>query len=56
MARVNYTEEKRAEVLDLMRSGFSQKEIAETTGVSENTIRRWRNIEAQNQKRGYAPG
>lgn len=56
MARVDYTEEKRAEVLDLMRSGFSQKEIAETTGVSENTIRRWRNLDAQNQKRGYAPG
>ena len=56
MARVDYTEEKRAEVLGLVRSGFSKKEVAEKTGLPYGTICRWCNLDAQNQKRGYAPG
>lgn len=56
MARVNYTEEKRAEVIELLKSGFSKKEVAEKTGLSYGTIRRWCSLDAQNKKRGYAPG
>lgn len=41
------------EALELLNAGFTSFEVAQQIGISDNTIRRWKQINEQGKKRGY---
>ena len=53
MARISYPEEKKIEALELLNAGFTSLEVSKQMGISDNTIRRWKQINEQGKKRGY---
>jgi transposase-like protein len=53
MAAKNYPQETKQEALELLNAGFTSMEVAQQMGISDNTIRRWKQIHEQGKKRGY---
>lgn len=53
MSAKSYPQETKQEALELLNAGFTSMEVAQQMGISDNTIRRWKQINEQGKKRGY---